>query len=68
MNAYNSGTPTAVADLGDENGTFIFKMVNGPQPSDIFYGMINITKIVPGISVDYEYRVGTSYSHWVIFK
>ena len=68
INAYNNGTPTAVADPSQGNGVYIFKMVNGPASSDVFYGMIGVTKIVPGVSVDYEYRIGSTYKHLSVIK
>ncbi len=68
IDVYNSGTPASEADPNEGTGTYIFKLVNGPLPSDIFFGMISITKIVPGTSVDYEYRIGNAYAHGDVFK
>lgn len=68
ISAYEGSTPTTEADHSSGDGIFIFKIVNGPDPSDIFYGMIKVTKVVPGTSVDYEYRIGNVYKHLSIIK
>ncbi|MEJ7681610.1 MAG: hypothetical protein WKG06_27945 [Segetibacter sp.] len=68
INAYENGVPTSTADPNQGEGVFIYKIINGPLPSDILYGIIKVLKIVPGVSVDYEYRIGNSYQHLSIIK
>ena len=60
---FNAGTPTTTADPIAGTGVYIFKIVNGPNPSDIYYGMIKVTNVVPGVSVTFEYRIGNMYAH-----
>ena len=59
---YMAGTPTATASPSFGEGVYVFKIVNGPNPTDIFYGIMKITSIVPNVSVGYEYRIGSKYS------
>lgn len=61
MATYMAGTPTATADPSLGEGVYCFKIVNGPNPADIYYGILKITNIVPGVSVGYEYRIGDQY-------
>lgn len=68
INAFSAGTPTTVADPINGNGVYIFKIVNGTNPEDVFYGMIKILKVVPGVSIDYEYRIGNLYAHLSVIK
>lgn len=66
--AFNSGTPTATADPITEVGVFIYKIVNGPAPTDIYYGILKTTNVLPGISVSFEYRIGDMYAHLSVIK
>jgi len=66
MTAFAAGTPTATAD--PNNPYYIFKIVNGANTTDVYYGMIMITGMVPGTSVSYEYRIGNQYAHWATIK
>jgi hypothetical protein len=49
-------------------GVYIFKMVNGPDPEDIYYGMMKMTKVTPGVSVEFEYRIGDKYAHLLVIQ
>ncbi|HEY6081873.1 MAG TPA: hypothetical protein VIU45_00360 [Chitinophagaceae bacterium] len=62
MTAFMAGTPSATADPASGEGVYIFKIVNGPNASDVFYGMLKIGSIVPGASISYEYRIGNTYA------
>ncbi len=66
--AYESGAPVSEADPAKGDGVYIFKLIIGPLPADILYGMIKVTRIVPAASVDYEYRIGNVYAHLSIIK
>ena len=59
MTAYIAGTPSATADPALGEGVFIIKIING---ANTFYSMLKITSVVPGVSISYEYRIGTMYS------
>jgi hypothetical protein len=58
--AYNAGTPTATADPIAGAGVYIFKVTIG---ADVYYGMIKVTSVLPGVSVTMEYRIGDKYIH-----
>jgi hypothetical protein len=62
MAAYMAGTPAATADPSLGEGVYVFKIVNGPNPADVFYGILKITNIIPNVSVGYEYRIGSTYA------
>ena len=62
MAAFMSGTPIATAEPALGEGVYIFKIVNGPNPSDIYYGVLKVTTLVPGTSISYEYRIGNTYN------
>lgn len=68
MATYMAGTPTATADPSFGDGVYVFKIVNGPNPTDIFYGILKITNIVPNVSVGYEYRIGSTYSQLAVIQ
>jgi hypothetical protein len=59
--AFAAGTPAATADPAAGTGVYIFKIVNGIGPNNTYYGMIKTLSIVPGVSVSFEYRIGTRY-------
>lgn len=61
--AFNAGTPSTTADPIAGEGVYIFKIVNGPNPENVIYGMIKGTSVVPGTSVTFEYRIGNMYAH-----
>jgi hypothetical protein len=66
--AYNAGTPVPTADPIGGAGVYIFKIVNGVNPADVFYGMIKVTSVLPGVSVTMEYRIGDQYAHLIVIK
>lgn len=68
MATYMAGTPTATANPSFGEGVYVFKIINGPNPTDIFYGILKITNIVPNVSVSYEYRIGSTYSQLSVIQ
>ncbi len=66
--AFAAGTPSATADPIAGEGIYIFKIVNGPNPENVIYGMIKVTSVVPGVSVTYEYRIGNLYAHLAVIS
>ena len=66
--AFNAGSPTTTADPIQGEGVYIFKVVNGPDPEDVYYGMIKMTNVVPGASVSFEYRIGDKYAHLLVIN
>lgn len=65
---FAAGTPTATADPIAGEGVYIFRIVNGPDPEDVYYGMIKVISVVPGSSVSLEYRIGDQYAHLSVIK
>jgi hypothetical protein len=65
---YNAGAPTASADPIAGEGCYIFKFVNGPNPGDVFYGMLKVTSVLPSVSVTFEYRIGNMYAHLAVIQ
>ena len=68
MAAFMAGSPAATADPALGEGAYIFKLTNGPNPSDVYYGTLKVTSIVPGVSVAYEYRIGNTYNQLSVIK
>ncbi len=66
--AFETGTATVIADPIAGEGVYIFKAVNGPDPEDVFYGMIKATDVIPGVSVSIEYRIGNMYAHLSVIE
>ena len=66
--AFNAGTPAATADPIAGAGVYIYKMVNGPAPTDVYYGIMKMTNVLPGVSVSFEYRIGDMYAHLSVIK
>lgn len=66
--AFTAGVSTATADPIAGAGVYIFKIINGPNPTDIIYGMIKIVGVVPGVSITYEYRIGNLYAHLIVIS
>lgn len=58
-----AGTPATTIDPSSGSGVYVFKLVNGGNAADVFYGMIKLNKITPGSSVEFEYRIGNLYDH-----
>lgn len=68
MTAFAAGPSSPTANPTNGAGVYIFKMVNGPDSKDVFYGMIKTVSIVPGVSVTYEYRIGNLYAHLAVIR
>jgi hypothetical protein len=66
--AFNAGVPVATVDPGAGAGIFVFKIVNGATAADVFYGMLKVTSVVPGVSVSFEYRIGDQYAHLLVIQ
>jgi hypothetical protein len=69
--AFNAGTPVATANPIGGTGVYIFKIINGATPADIYYGMIKVTSVTTGVpspSVTMEYRIGDQYAHLLVIK
>lgn len=66
--AFNAGTPSPTADPIAGEGIYIYKIVNGPNPENVIYGMIKVTSVVPGLSVTFEYRIGNLYAHLAVIS
>lgn len=66
--AFGAGTPSTTADPIAGEGIYIFKIVNGPDPENVIYGMIKVTSVVPGVSVTFEYRIGNLYAHLAVIS
>ncbi len=68
IDAFESGTPTDTLDPISGQGVYIFKAVTGPNPADIYYGMIMVTEVKPDKSVSFEYRIGNQYAHLAVIE
>lgn len=66
--AYNAGAPAITADPISGTGIYIFKIVNGAAPADVYYGMMKMTNVLPGVSVSFEYRIGNQYAHLLVIQ
>ena len=66
--AFTAGTKATTADPISGAGVYIYKMVNGPAASDVYYGLIKMTDVVPGVSVAFEYRIGNMYAHLSVIQ
>ncbi|HEY3390447.1 MAG TPA: hypothetical protein VGK38_12785 [Prolixibacteraceae bacterium] len=66
--AFNAGVKTTTADPIAGAGVFIFKIVNGPAASDVYYGLLKMTSVLPGVSASFEYRIGDKYAHLSVVK
>jgi len=56
MTVFAAGTATATAD--PNNLYYIFKNVDGANPYDVYYVIMQIVNTVPSTSVAIEYRIG----------
>ncbi len=65
---FKAGTPTTTADPIGGTGVYIYKMINGNKSTDVYYGMIKVLNVVPGVSVAFEYRIGNQYAHLAVIK
>lgn len=68
MAAFEAGTKSPTADPTQGEGVYIFKVVNGPDPEDVYYGMIKMTNVTPGESISFENRIGDKYAHLLVIK
>jgi len=66
--AFNAGTKTTTADPIIGSGAFIFKIVNGHAATDVYYGLLKNTGVIPGVSDSFEYRIGDKYAHLSVIK
>jgi hypothetical protein len=66
--AFAAGTSVTSADPIAGEGVYIFKMVNGPLPKDVYYGILKVTSVLPGVSVAFEYRIGNMYAHLSVIQ
>lgn len=66
--AFNTGTPVTSVDPIQGEGVFIFKATTGPNPADVYYGMIMVTGVTPNVSVSFEYRIGNMYAHLLVIQ
>ncbi|NEW83406.1 MAG: hypothetical protein GZ094_13710 [Mariniphaga sp.] len=66
--AFTAGTKTTTADPISGTGTFIFKIVNGTAVADVYYGLLKVTSVLPGVSTSFEYRIGDKYAHLSVVK
>lgn len=60
---FDAGTAVTSIDPAVGTGVYVFKLINGPNPSDVMYGMLKLNNIAPGSSVEFEYRIGDLYDH-----
>lgn len=67
-NEFLAGTPVSSIDPSSGTGVYVFKLINGGSASDVLYGMINLTKITPGNSIEFEYRIGNIYDHRTVIE
>jgi hypothetical protein len=65
---FAAGTPTTSANPTGAPA-YIYKMVQGPLPSDVFYGLIKMgaANATDG-TVTFEYRIGNLYAHLLVIK
>lgn len=63
--AFNAGTPTSTADPIGGTGVYIYKVIIG---TNVYFGMIKVTTVLPGLSVTMEYRIGNQYAHLLVIQ
>jgi len=68
MTDFAAGTPAVTIDTKVAPSYYIFKMVKGAAATDVYYGMIYITGIVPSTSATIEYKIGNQYEHLLTIK
>ena len=66
--AFAAGTAVTTADPIAGEGVYIYKMVNGALPKDVYYGILKVTSVLPGVSVAFEYRIGNMYAHLSVIQ
>ena len=68
MTDFAAVTPVGTIDTKVAPSYYIFKMVKGAAVTDVYYGMIYITGIVPSTSATIEYKIGNQYEHLLTIK
>jgi len=63
--AFDAGTSTAIIDPIAGVPVYAFKMITG---GNTYYGILRINSVVPGTSVAYEYKIGSTYAQLAILK
>ncbi len=66
--AFNAGVPANTADPIAGAGIYIFKIVNGTGVTNVYYGMMKMISVLPGVSVTFEYRIGDQYAHLLVIQ
>ena len=63
--AFDAGAPVTSIDPMVNENVYIFKIVNGIELEDTYYGILKITEIVINnkYSVTFDYRIGDQYVH-----
>lgn len=62
---FDAGTSIKQIDPIAGVPVYIFKMVTG---GNTYYGILRITSVVPGTSVAYEYKIGSTYAQLTILR
>jgi hypothetical protein len=63
--AFDAGTASSMIDPIAGQPVYIFKIVDA---SGTYYGILSITSVVPGTSVAYAYKIGSTYAQLAILK
>ena len=63
--AFDAGTSSTMIDPIAGVPVYIFKIVDA---SGTYYGILSITSVVPGTSVAYAYKIGSTYAQLAILK
>jgi hypothetical protein len=66
--AFNAGTPVTSVNPTAGSGVYIFRITNGPAPTDVYFGILTVTAAIPDVSVAFEYRIGNMYAHLAVIK
>ncbi|MEI6679333.1 MAG: hypothetical protein WCL21_12045 [Mariniphaga sp.] len=66
--AFAAGTPAVTADPAAAGGYYIAKITNGAAATDVYYVLLKVTAMVPGVSVSIEYKIGDVYAHLSVIK
>jgi len=62
---FDAGTASAIIDPIAGVPVYAFKIEDG---ADIYYGIFRITSVVPGTSVAYEYKIGSTYAQLLVLR
>jgi len=63
--AFDAGTSIAIINPITGEPVYAFKIEDG---ANNYYGIFRITSVVPGTSVAYEYKIGSTYAQLLILK